>query len=102
MLSEFVRTGFLNKPSTVLLSALEKVRALHLSRKSNFSLYLSTLDHLPEFARDSAGPDILFESTCNRVGGPTCEMCSKDRLAGRTPRRSQEIVIHYGTITSGN
>jgi hypothetical protein len=29
-------------------------------------------------------------------------MCSKDRLAGRTPRRSQEIVVHYGTITSGN
>src|ERR1700733_6865663 len=48
------------------------------------------------------GPDILFESTYNHVGGPTCDTCNKDMLIERTSRGSQEIVIHYGTIASGN
>jgi nucleoside phosphorylase len=100
--SGFVRTGFLNAPPTILLHALAKLRANHLRRKSNLSVYLSTLSHLPEFARDNTGPDILFKSTYNHVGGLTCERCSKDRLLKRTARGSQEIMVHYGTIASGN
>jgi hypothetical protein len=29
-------------------------------------------------------------------------MCNKDRVVKRTPRDSQRIVVHYGTIVSGN
>ena len=97
-----VRTGFLNKPPTILLEALAELRVNHIIRGNNLSIYLSALSHLPEFTRDNAGPDILFESTYNHVGGDTCERCSKDRLVERSSRTSEEVMIHYGTIASGN
>ena len=100
--SGFVRTGSLNTPPALLLNALAKIRAIHLRRKSSLLSYLSALSHLSEFACDNAGPDFLFESTYGHIGGPACEMCSRDRLVERTSRERQQIVIHYGTIASGN
>ena len=98
----FTRTGFLNSPPTILLTALSKLQANHLRSKSNLSVYLSTVSHLPNFAYDNIRPDILFKSTYNHVEGPACDRCSKDKLVQRNSRGSQEIVIHYGTIASGN
>jgi nucleoside phosphorylase len=98
----FKQMGFLNKPPTLLLEALSKLRASHLRRRTSLPLYLSRLNHIPEFTRDNAGPDMLFESTYSHIGGPTCEMCRKDRLVQQIPRGSQDIVVHYGTIASGN
>ena len=98
----FTRTGFLNAPPTILLNALSKLRADHLRLKSNLLVYLSAFKHLPKFAYDNAGPDILFESSYNHMKGQTCDQCSKNKLVKRASRRSQEIVVHYGTIASGN
>jgi len=95
----FVRTGFLNTPPTILLNALAKLQA---RSRNNISVFLSALSHRPKFACDNAGPDLLFESTYNHVEGPTCERCSKDRLLERNPRGSQEVMVHCGTIASGN
>ena len=100
--SGFARTSFLNTPPTILLNALVKLQANKTRHRSVLLEYLSALSSVPEFARDNAGPDILFESTYNHVGGPTCEKCSIDRLLERTKRGSQEIMVHYGTIASGN
>jgi nucleoside phosphorylase len=100
--SGFVRTGFLNTPPIILLNALAKLRANRLRGRSNLSAYLPTPSHLPEFARDKAGPDILFESTYDHTGGPTCGRCSKDRSLERAARGSQEVKVHYGTIASSN
>lgn len=100
--SEFERTGFLNSPPTILLNALAKLQANHNRRKSSLSIYLSALDHLPKFARGNAGPDFLFEPTYNHVGGPACEMCSENKLVERPSRGNQEILVHYGTVASGN
>jgi nucleoside phosphorylase len=100
--SGFVRTSSLNTPPTILLNALVKLQANNTRRRSVPPEYLSALCCVPEFARGNAGPDILFESTYNHVGGPTCENCSTDRLLERTKRGSLEIMVHYGTIASGN
>jgi nucleoside phosphorylase len=100
--SGFVRTGFINTPPTLLLNALAKLQANNLRRRSNLSEYLSALSHLPKFTRENVGADILFESTYDHVGESTCDQCSRDRLVGRTLRGSQEIIVHYGTIASGN
>ena len=100
--SHFTRTGYLNAPPTILLNALSKLRAYQFGRKSSLSLYLSAVSHLPSFAYENAGPDILFESTYNHIEGPTCDWCSKDNIVQRTSRASQEIVVHCGTIASGN
>jgi nucleoside phosphorylase len=100
--SGFVRTGLLNTPPTILLSALAKLQANHLRLKSGLSIYLSALSHLPEYTRNNIGPDFLFESSYNHIGGLTCKKCSKDKLVVRNSRDGEEIVVHYGTIASGN
>jgi nucleoside phosphorylase len=98
--SGYKRTGFLSAPPTVLLNALAMVQANHNRNRSNISTYLSKFNHLPKFARTNAGPDVLFEATYDHVGGATCGSCSKERVIERQPR--EEILVHYGTIASGN
>jgi hypothetical protein len=46
--SGFTRTGSLNALATVLLNALAMLRSNHLRRKSNPSIYLSAVSHLPK------------------------------------------------------
>ena len=96
------RTGSLNAPPTVLLNALANLQPNYLGCKSNHSAYLSAFNALPAFAYGNTGPDILFESTYDHVEGAMCDKCSKDKVVERTARESQEIVVHYGTIASGN
>jgi len=78
--SGFKRTGSLNTPPTILLEALAKVQANRYIGRSSLSTYLSRLNQYPKFARNNAGPDILFEPSYNHIGGHTCERCSNDRL----------------------
>ncbi|EXV03146.1 ankyrin repeat protein [Metarhizium robertsii] len=96
--SGFIRTGFVNAPPTILLNAVSKLRANILEHQVHISKNLSTLRRL----RDSAGPDILFQSTYKHVGGSSCDSCDKDLVIHGVPRSSEDIVIHYGTIASGN
>jgi len=96
------RIGTLNTPPTILLNAVSKIQANHLIGRSRLSKYISSLTDLPVFACDNAGSDILFEASYDHMGGATCDSCSKDRVIERHLRRSQEIVVHYGTIASGN
>lgn len=100
--SGFQRTGSLNSPPTILLSAVAKLRANHLRQKSQLSEYVSKLRRLPEFRRETAGPDVLFNALYNHEGGTTCQSCRLDQRVDRQPRESDEAVVHYGTIASGN
>jgi nucleoside phosphorylase len=99
--SGFVRTGFLNAPPRILLNVVASLRAKHLRRRISLSNHLSKLSMLPEFIRDNAGSDILFEAAYTHVGGAECEQCSKEKVVYRQPR-DQEVMVHYGTIASGN
>jgi len=100
--SGFVQTGSLNAPPPILLNGLAKLRANYFMARNSLAQYLSKLSHLSYFARDSAGPDVLYESSYNHIGGPTCRDCDKDKLVERSLRGSAEVVVHYGTIASGN
>jgi len=100
--SGFERTGALNAPPALLLNALSRLRAKHYRGRSSLSTYLSMVNHLPLFAYENAGHDILFDSTYGHVEGSTCDQCDKDKMVRRPTRGSQEIVVHYGTIASGN
>jgi nucleoside phosphorylase len=95
----FTRTGFLNAPPTILLNAVSKLQSNHLRGRSNLSTYLSSICHLPTFSRERAGLDILFESTYNHIEWPTCDRCERNRPVAQPPR---DVIIHYGTIASGN
>jgi nucleoside phosphorylase len=99
--SGFERTGSLNTPPTILLNAIANLRANHVRGRYRLPEYLCKLHSLPIFARENAGSDILFEANYNHQGGATCGQCNKERVVIRQPR-TQEILIHYGIIASGN
>lgn len=99
--SGFQRTGSLNTPPTILLSAVSKLRAKHMRGRSNLLDHLSKLDHLPDFGRDAASLDALFKAEYNHEGETTCGKCNKDYLVAPKPR-SRKVMVHYGTIASGN
>ena len=101
-LDGFKQKGFLNSPPQLLLSAVAKVQANHLRRRSKLSEYVSKLRRLPEFTRDASRPDILFEATYNHVGGRTCQLYSSDKEIKRQPRESEETIVHYRIIASGD
>jgi nucleoside phosphorylase len=74
--SGFERTGALNIPPTVLLNAVASVRAKHMRGKGQLLEYLSKLDSLPDFTREAAGPDALYDATYDHVGSATCAKCN--------------------------
>jgi nucleoside phosphorylase len=102
-LSGFERTGSLNSPPQILLAALANVQANEFRGRSKVAEYIAKLNRMPKFQRDKAGADILFETTYDHKGGFTCDKCKVERQEAREPRNSdEEVVIHYGTIASGN
>ncbi|KAF3310410.1 hypothetical protein TWF173_009524 [Orbilia oligospora] len=109
----FERTGYLNSPSTALLSALTTLQANWLLGESKLLENASRLDSIPAFARGRAGPDNLFRADYHhvkRIGGSnetnvtcgTTGICSKHKIISRKRREPQdEVIVHYGTIASG-
>ncbi|KAL7786332.1 WD40-repeat-containing domain protein [Trichoderma ceciliae] len=97
---KLTRTGFLNAPPRILLSALNKVRSNHLRGRSSFAQNLSLLNRLPQFSRDAAGHDVLFGPNSDHKGDGDCEVCQG--VVVRPERPTQDVVIHYGTVASGN
>ncbi|OCL02331.1 purine and uridine phosphorylase, partial [Glonium stellatum] len=98
---QFKRTGSLNKPPAILLNAITTLQSNRYRGRCNLSTHLSAFDRLPDFSHENE-PDILFEPSYNHVGGNTCENCDRRRSVKRHPRRSKELVVHHGTIASGN
>lgn len=96
------RTGFLNSPPPLLLSALAKLRADHYRNPANVTRHLSVFDNLPSFSREQAGLDVLFKAVYEHTGGADCSRCSTEDVVQRAARGSQEPEMHYGTIASGN
>jgi nucleoside phosphorylase len=101
--SGFTRSGSLNSPPQMLLAAVARVGANELRGRSRRPEYFSKFDCISEFSRSKRGPDVLFAAAYDHQGGQTCEQCSTDRQVFRQPRKSKdEVVMHYGTIASGN
>lgn len=98
----FQQTGFLNSPPRILLNAVTIMQTNHILRRSKLSEYVETAQDIPEFTRDHAGSDILYDVSYNHVGGDSCEGCDADKVVVRQPRKNNKIVVHYGTIASGN
>jgi hypothetical protein len=85
----------------MLLNAVTGLRAQHMRGRCRLTEYLVKLNKLPGFSREDAGADDLFEAGYNHEGGATCRQCDRGRIVDRE-RRKQEVVVHYGTIASGN
>ncbi|KAF4540233.1 uncharacterized protein LTHEOB_9329 [Lasiodiplodia theobromae] len=101
--SGFERTGFLNTPPPILLSALTKLQARYGRAKSDPWLHMLKLSKLPQFSRDQIRDDVLFDGGYNHVGGGnSCMLCDDTRKLHRNKRAVDRPEPHYGTIASGN
>lgn len=100
--SGFQRTGFLNAPPTILLTAVTKLRSNFDRRRSSLSPHLSKLGNLPKFACDRAGSDVLFEAEYHLDVEDDDLSCTAARMIKREERADDTPMIHYGTIASGN
>ncbi|KAJ8112110.1 hypothetical protein OPT61_g5438 [Boeremia exigua] len=99
--SGFEQTGFLNSPPPILLNATANLHAQHMRREGTLQKHISRLELSTGFGRDAAGPDVLFDAKYDHPRGETCDECDETHLV-RRKSRAQEVVVHYGTIASGN
>ncbi|KAL2673672.1 hypothetical protein Neosp_012115 [[Neocosmospora] mangrovei] len=100
---KFHRTGQLNAPPRVLLGAFPEVRRRHNDPRKRHSMTdnVSRMDDIPEYSRPAS--DELYRADSRHHSGKTCDECDSSGLVERSPRPPcKEIMIHYGTIASGN
>ena len=106
----FLRTGTLNKPPLIILSAVSKLKSNHIRKGHNLEQHLlkmiSDYPHLaPKFEYQGARKDQLF--TTNSVhpeGNRSCKSCfgpDNSKLVKRKDRGASP-VLHYGTIGSAD
>lgn len=98
------RTGPLRPPPEILLQAVANIRANHLTEDPKFLAYAKVFDEIEKlggFSRKLVGEDILFKEDYVHVGGATCDGCNRSKAVIRQ-QRSDKVVVHYGTIASGN
>jgi hypothetical protein len=84
--SGFEQKGFSNSPPRILLNVVSNIQANQWVGKSRLLEYLSKLTDLPAFARESAGPDVLFTAEYDHEGRATCERCSKEKVINQQSR----------------
>ncbi len=105
---KFEHTGSLNKPPSVLLTALSKLEAGKEREGSHISEHLSVMvSKYPrmksEYTNQGQEHVVLFEAKYEHVGsGSTCDHCDDNRQINRPARDGNGPVIHYGLIASGN
>jgi nucleoside phosphorylase len=103
----FTRTGMLNRPPKVLLTALATLQAHHHTEESKVVEFVSNIQAKmpPHKATTFARPtqeDCLFQVEYDHVASSTSLGCDRSKLCPRPPRDHQEPVVHYGLIGSAN
>lgn len=104
----FQQTGTLNKPPTILLTAISKLITHHQMGKKQLSGILSNaLTKNPEMKSHFCSPcpeqDQLFYPMYTHIQHEkTCVHCDTSQSVNRVARASDEPYIHYGTIASAN
>ena len=104
----FIHTGSLSKPPAVLLTAVARLKAIHMVEGNKLTRTLSEMwTKYPNmginFVHQGAQHDRLFEADYDHVGATaSCEQCDAARLFDRPVRSLDQPRIHYGLIASGN
>jgi nucleoside phosphorylase len=104
----FQRTGALNSPPLVLLSAVSKLQAEHQRKEPQLLKHVTeAIAKYPRLRNTYTSPggenDLLFEARYDHVGyGATCKDCDEHALVQRESRWESGPIIHHGLIASGN
>ena len=105
---QFVQTGSLNKPPTVLAINLETLRSEHQMHGNKIDQHIKEmLEKFPRLVEDYAcrGPehDLLFQPDYTHPAGKkSCRYCDSSKLVDRFDRKPPGTKIHYGTIGSSS
>jgi nucleoside phosphorylase len=104
----FERTSALNKPPEALLTAVAKLQADHMLDDSRVPTFLSEImakrpTKMSNFTHRGQQQDRLFQADYDHVGsGNTCDNCDASKLVTRPARATDNPIVHYGLIASGN
>ncbi|KAK6356092.1 hypothetical protein TWF718_000466 [Orbilia javanica] len=106
---EFLRTGSLNAPPSILLSAVASIKA---GDQAELGMKISDAaqkieEENPRFQYPGQDTDRLFHAGYNHVEGggrqrDTCKSCDASRVVPRAEREYDHPYIHYGIIASAN
>ncbi|KAF5658363.1 G-protein beta WD-40 repeat-containing protein [Fusarium heterosporum] len=106
---ELQRTGSLNAPPQILLSALGRLQADRLTEESRIPQFLANFAaKIPKkmkkkFDHQGISNDCLYLPEYDHVDpDATCERCDHGQTVQRETRDDTDPEIHYGTIASGN
>jgi nucleoside phosphorylase len=100
---QFQRTAIPRIPHQSLGTLVSSVRSKHeLGPSRVLSILEQKLEGQSAYARPDS-PDRLFYATYNHESpSGSCDRCDPSKLVQRSRRISDEIMIHYGAIASGN
>ena len=98
----FNRAGILRPPPKEILTAVAMLRSNHDLGRSKMSQHLS---EAPKAFRRPDFEHVTRIPTCrhnDEQQGGTCSQCNNEVKAARVKRDTDDPVIHYGLIASGN
>lgn len=104
----FQRTGSLNSPPSVLMISVARLLAEHEYREPRLVRYLQfAIEQTPTLKENYNFPgrqdDRLFQSDYfHATDNPECTSCDPSQIIPREERSSDEPLVHYGLIASGN
>lgn len=100
---ELLRTAIPRIPHQSLGTVVSALRSKHeLSRSRVSTILQQHLGGQPGYSCPNV-PDRLFHATYGHESiTPGCDECDQSKVVSRSSRTSDEIIIHYGAIASGN
>lgn len=98
----FQETADAKTPAWLLNSAVSALRSKHGPHRSSSRMTSLLRSRLSNILRPNH-PDCLFQASYEHpLGALTCIDCDPEKLQPRGVRPSDEPIIHYGVIASGN
>lgn len=103
----FVRKGFLEPPLTSWRTSVVEMQSDHRIKDNRIATLLAEMiDKYPRlevYRRPAAEKDVLFlPNNLHARGEKTCQECDRTQVVERKPRPTDEPMIFYGLIASGN
>jgi nucleoside phosphorylase len=93
--------GSLNSPPENLIKAVSMMRSnFNLGkRKLRAKIFLDGVGTVVPYQRQ---PDVLYDASYRHVDGDSCGNCNREKVIRCGSRESDEIIVHYGLVASGN
>ncbi|KAI9699529.1 MAG: hypothetical protein M1820_007160 [Bogoriella megaspora] len=91
---KYDRTGALNAPPTVLLSAVSKFQAYQYLDQARLRDFWPKVQNIPLFAKPGLDDDLLFKPKCFHKAGLNCDICDRRGLVKRKPRPQYCCSLH--------